>query len=258
MRVSGNSILITGGGSGIGRALAHEFHVLGNRVIVAGRNETALQAVVAEHPGMAYLRFDIAKTNTIRDFAAKALREHPQLNVLINNAGIMVPEDLVNDADFGVVDTTIATNLVGPIHLTLELLPALLTRNYAAVMTVSSGLAFLPMVTTPTYCATKAAIHSYSQSLRYQLKDTPVEVLELVPPYVQTGLMGEAQENDPRAMPLAEFIAEAMTILKTQPKVEEILVERVSPLRLAGVGGPEKYEQTFRGFNDAMTAHARA
>ena len=119
-------------------------------------------------------------------------------------------------------------------------------------MTVSSGLAFVPMAMTPTYCATKAAIHSYTQSLRYQLKGTSVEVLELVPPYVQTRLMGDHQANDPRAMPLAEFIAEVMDILKTQPEAREICVKKVYPLRFAASEGQEKYEQTFQGFNDAL------
>jgi uncharacterized oxidoreductase len=123
---------------------------------------------------------------------------------------------------------------------------------------VSSGLAFVPMVTTPTYCATKAAIHSYAQSLRYRLKSTTVEVLELVPPYVQTGLMGEHQANDPNAMPLADFIAETMTILKTQSGVREVCVERVKPLRFAGERGQEKYEEMFGAFNDRVTLAAHA
>ncbi len=120
-------------------------------------------------------------------------------------------------------------------------------------MTVSSGLAFVPRAGTPTYCATKAAIHSYTQSLRYQLKDTPVQVLELIPPYVQTTLLGEHQASDPRAMPLEEYITEVMEIIKTQPDETEISVKRVYPLRYAADGGREKYEQTFKGYNDAAS-----
>ena len=117
-------------------------------------------------------------------------------------------------------------------------------------MNVSSGLAFVPLAFTPTYCATKAAIHSYTQSLRYQLKDTPVEVLELIPPYVQTHLMDGAE--DPRAMPLSSFIAEVMEILKTDPTLTEICVKNVNGLRLAAEQG--RYEGTFQGLNSAMAA----
>jgi uncharacterized oxidoreductase len=130
----------------------------------------------------------------------------------------------------------------------------LLKQPKATIMTVSSGLGFIPLALTPTYCATKAAIHSYSQSLRYQLKDTSVEVIELAPPYVQTELMGSAQASDPRAMPLKEFINEVMNILKTQPSVREVLVERVKPLRFAELNGVEKYEAFFKSFNDAAPA----
>ena len=122
-------------------------------------------------------------------------------------------------------------------------------------MTVTSGLAFTPLALTPTYCATKAAIHSWSLSLRYQLKDTAVRVLELAPPYVQTELMGEHQANDPRAMPLADFIAEVMQILATQPEANEILVKRVYPLRFAGDMDAEKFSSFFEQFNAAMASH---
>ena len=126
-----------------------------------------------------------------------------------------------------------ATNLLGPLRLTAALLPHLLGQPQATVMTVSSGLAFVPIALAPTYCATKAAIHSWSQTLRYQLRNTNVEVLELAPPYVQTELLGPAQKTDPRAMPLDAFIAEVMTILETKPDATEILVERVKPQRFA-------------------------
>jgi uncharacterized oxidoreductase len=124
-------------------------------------------------------------------------------------------------------------------------------------MTVSSGLAFVPMALTATYCATKAAIHSWTQSLRYQLKGTKVQVMELIPPYVQTELMGEHQAADPRAMPLRDFIAEVMDILRTQPDAREICVKRVYPLRFAEQQGQEKYDEFFKRFNDETTA-ARA
>jgi uncharacterized oxidoreductase len=255
MQTTGNTILITGGGSGIGRALAESFHALGNQVIIAGRGKKVLDETAAAHPGMKAMAVDLADPADIRAFAARIAAAHPTLNVLINNAGIMRPENLLAYPE-GVADAEamIATNLLGPIRLTAALLPHLRNQPRATVMTVSSGLAFLPLTMTPTYCATKAAIHSWTQSLRYQLKSTAVEVLELIPPYVATGLMGSHQVADPRAMPLAEFIAEVMEILKTQPAATEICVKRVHPLRSAAEGGPAKYDQIFQGLNSAMTA----
>lgn len=255
MNISGNTILITGGGSGIGRALAEEFQKLGNQVIIAGRRQQMLDETVAANPGMKSALLDIGDVEGIRAFAGKVAEDYPSLNVVIHNAGIMKPEDLVEESvDQGTADATVATNLLGPIRLTTALLPLLKQQRRATIMTVSSGLAFIPLALTPTYCATKAAIHSYSQSLRYQLRNTSVEVIELVPPYVQTELMGSAQANDPRAMPLKDFIDEVVTILKTQPDATEVLVERVKPLRFAELNGTEKYTAFFNTFNDAVPA----
>ncbi len=175
--------------------------------------------------------------------------------MLINNAGVMRPEKVLGEpSDTADAEDIIATNLLGPIRLTAALLPLLRKQPRAAIMNVSSGLAFLPLAMTPTYNATKAAIHSYSESLRYQLKDTSVEVLELIPPYVQTTLTGEHQASDPNAMPLGEFITEVMQILKDQPDAREVLVKKVLPLRFAAEGGEQKYKQFFKQFNDTMTA----
>jgi len=253
MKITGNTILITGGGSGIGRGLAEAFHKLGNKVIIAGRRKQVLDDTVAANPGMASAILNIEDAASIRSFAQKLTADFPALNVVINNAGIMRPENfLTQSAD--VADAVIATNLLGPIRLTAALLPHLLKQPHATIMTVSSGLAFIPMAITPTYNATKAAIHSWSQSLRYQLKSTSVEVIELVPPYVQTELMGSAQATDPRAMPLKDYVAETIEILKTQPNATEVLVERVKPLRFAEHNGKEKYDAFFTQFNDAMMA----
>ncbi len=250
MQTTGNTILITGGGSGIGRALAESFHKLGNQVIIAGRRKDVLDAVTVSNPGIASIVLNIEDPASIIAVVAQITKDHPTLNVLINNAGIMRPENLLtgNLADS---ESIITTNLLGPIRLTAALLPHLEKQPHATVMNVSSGLAFVPMAMTPTYCATKAAIHSYTQSLRYQLKSTSVEVLELIPPYVQTELMGSRQAADPRAMPLDKFIAEVMDLLKTQPSAAEICVENVKPLRFAAENG--NYESFFRNFNNAMS-----
>ena len=253
MQISGNTILITGGGSGIGRGLAEAFRAEGNQVVIAGRRKELLEEAVAANPGMKAAVLDIGSADAIRSFAEQMKKDYPALNVVIQNAGIMKPEFL-QKGELADAEAMIATNLLGPIRLTAALLPLLLKQPRAAIMTVSSGLAFVPLATTPTYCATKAAIHSYTQSLRYQLRDTAVQVLELIPPYVQTELMGPRMASDPNAMPLKDFIAESMKILKTSPEATEICVERVRPLRFAEASGG--YDAFFKKFNDMMTAAA--
>ena len=230
MHVTGNTIFITGGGSGIGRALAEALHAKGNKVIVAGRRQAALDEVVAANPGMANVVLDVADPAAIREGAARLVADHPDLNVVIQNAGIMVAEDIGADGyDTDVAEATIVTNLLGPIRLTAALLGHLKTRERATILTVSSGLAFVPMAATPTYCATKAAIHSWSQSLRHQLRETRVEVLELVPPAVATDLMPGHAEN-PHSMPLDDYIAEVMAIIE-RGGADEIVVERARMFR---------------------------
>jgi uncharacterized oxidoreductase len=251
MQLTGNTILITGGGSGIGRALAEAFHALGNHVIIAGRRKNVLEATVAANPGMKAEVLDIESSAAINAFAERIKAAYPKLNAVIHSAGIMRPESLLTGA-LDDAEAMITTNLLGPIRLTAALLPQLMTQSHATIMTVSSGLAFLPLAMTPTYCATKAAIHSYTQSLRYQLKDTNVQVLELIPPYVQTELMGPQQATNPNAMPLKDFILETMEILKTSPEATEIRVERVKPLRFAEVNG--NYDAFFKTFNEMSAA----
>jgi uncharacterized oxidoreductase len=249
MNVSGNTILITGGGSGIGRGLAESLQALGNEVIVAGRRQQALDETTAANPGMKSFSLDIEDPAAIGSFAAKVVAEFPALNVLVNNAGIMRAEKLLaQQADLADAEAIVATNLLGPIRLTAALLTHLQKQPHATIVNVSSGLAFLPLALTPTYCATKAAIHSYTLSLRYQLRKAGIEVLELIPPYVQTDLMNGA--DDPRAMPLDRFIAEVMEILKQQPTPPEICVENVKRLRFAAESG--KFGQIFNGLNAAM------
>ena len=244
MKPNGNTILITGGGSGIGRALAEAFQQAGNQVLIAGRRKAALDEVTAANPGMQSLTLDIEDADDFQRFIVDVKAKYPSLNVLINNAGIMKTEDLkAGTDDLPIVESTIATNLLGPLRLTAALMPVLLAQPKATVMTVTSGLASIPRTDFPTYCATKAAIHSWTQSLRAQLKDTSIEVLEIVPPYVQTELTGAHQATDPNAMPLADYIAETLTLLKNPPPSGEILVERVKPLRFAEKNG--NYEKIF-------------
>ena len=246
MNLTGNTILITGGGSGIGLALAREFHQRGNQVIIAGRRQAALDAATAANPGMKSIVLDTADAASIASAVAKLTADLPALNAVLNNAGIMRPE-VLKKGDTADAEAIIATNLLGPIRLTAALLPHLLKQPSATILNVSSGLAFVPLAMTPTYCATKAAIHSYTQSLRYQLKDTAIKVIEIIPPWVATELMGEVPE-DPRAMPLDKYIAETMQILATD--AEENCVENVLRLRNAAKGDELAF---FTTFNDAMS-----
>lgn len=236
MQLHGNTVLITGGGSGIGRGLAEAFHALGNSVVITGRTQARLNETVAANPGMEAMVLDVTDPADIRRFTGEAIERYPGLNVLINNAGMMTLED-VNDPDISGSVETIATNLMGPIRMTAALLPQLRGQDRAAVLNVTSGLAFVPMAAVPTYCATKAALHSYTLSLREQLRGTGVEVIELIPPYVRTHLMGEAQASDDRAMPLDEYIADTMAILTREPRQTEVVIERVAPLRHAEASG---------------------
>ena len=248
MNITGNTILVTGGGSGIGRGLAEALQALGNQVIIAGRRKAALEETVAANPGMKFLTLDIEDRMAIRSFATRVASEFPTLNVLINNAGIMRPEDLLaQQHDLADAEAIVATNLLGPIRLTAALLPLLRKQAHSTIINVTSGLAFVPLAHTPTYNATKAAIHSYTLSLRYQLRKTTTEVLEIIPPYVQTDLMDGAE--DPRAMPLKDYLAETVELLKTQPTPQEICVERVRGLRFAAENG--NFDAVFQGLNTA-------
>jgi len=251
MKTTGNTILITGGGSGIGLALAEEFLRLGNKVIVAGRSESKLRAAAAK--GLATLTVDMTNSESILALAQNAVAQFPSLNVVIHNAGIMKAEKIIEGNISQIETETVTTNLLGPMRLTDALLPHFLKQKSSVVMTVTSGLAFIPLALTPTYCATKAGLHSYTESLRFQLKDTAVEVLELAPPYVQTELMGQHQASDPNAMPLKDFVTEVMEILKNNPDTKEILVERVQPLRKSSEGGQQSYQNFFKQLNSMFS-----
>lgn len=231
MKTSGNTILITGGGSGIGRELALRFNALGNTVIVAGRRMETLEETIAGQQNMHAMVVDVEDPKAITAFAERVAAEHPNLNVLINNAGIMRREDLSSKRDLSDAEQTVVANLLGPIRLTNALTDHLVSQPDAAIVNVSSGLAFVPMSGTPTYNATKAAIHSYTISLREQLKDK-IEIIELAPPAVQTELT-PGQSTREGYMPLNDYIEEVITLFSKQPTPKEILVEKVKFLRWA-------------------------
>ena len=246
MQMTGNTILITGGGSGIGRGLAEAFHARGNQVIIAGRRQQALDEVTAANPGMQAYTLDIEDPEAIKAFARRVLADFPALNAVVHNAGVMRDEDL-RDGSLEVAEATISTNLLGPIRLNAALLPHLLAQPRATVLTVTSGIAFVPKAGNPSYGATKAAIHSYTQALRFQLRGTGVQVIELIPPFVQTELQGPAQATNPHALPLADYLRETLQILEGQPEVTEVVIERVKPQRYAEARG--EYDTFFEGYN---------
>lgn len=242
MRMSGNTILITGGGSGIGRELARSFHALGNTIIIAGRRREALEETIAGRDRMHAITLDVDDPEAITGFAKRVVAENPGLNVLINNAGIMRREDLTRSRDLGDAEKTIVTNLLAPIRLTNALIDHLAAQQDAAIVNLSSGLAFVPLSNTPTYSATKAAIHSYTVSLRTQLEGK-VEVIELVPPAVRTELT-PGQSTREGNMPLDEFTDEVMALFQQEPTPREILVKRVEFLRWAERDG--RFDEAVR------------
>jgi uncharacterized oxidoreductase len=227
MKLTGNTILVTGGGSGIGRGLAEALHALGNAVIIAGRRKAALAEVTAANPGMSAIELDITDPASIEHVAAQLISQHPDLNVLINNAGIMEPDNAGGVLDDARLEATIDTNLVGPIRLTSALIEHLKTRPDAVVAYTSSVLAFTPLALAAVYSATKAALHSYALSQRLLLKDAGVRVLEIAPPWVRTDLLNSREAE--AAMPLDQFIAETIEALKSG--ANEILVAAARPLR---------------------------
>ncbi len=235
MKTSGNTILITGGGSGIGRELARKWHDLGNRVIVAGRTLDALEETAVGYENIHPMTLDIARPDEVRIFAKAVVDQHPDLNVLVNNAGVMRFEEIGAERDLADAEETIAINLLGPIRLTDALIGHLGTKADAAIVNVTSGLAFVPMPKTATYCATKAALHSYTVSLRAKLEGQ-VEVIEIAPPAVQTELT-PGQSTREGYMPLDAFIAETMEGFTGDETPEEVLTENVLFLRNAEAEG---------------------
>ncbi|TDK52278.1 SDR family oxidoreductase [Pseudomonas moraviensis] len=228
MKLEANTIFITGGTSGIGRALAEALHQRGNKVIIAGRRQTLLAEIAQANPGIDTVQLDINDAQQIKDVAAEVIRRHPSLNVIINNAGIM-PFDNAGSGDYDDAQAValLQTNLLGPVRVSAAFVEHLKRQPEAYIINNSSVLAYLPLATTALYSSTKAAIHSYSLSQRFMLRDTSVKVLEIAPPWVDTDLIHKS--GDERAMPLGEFIEE--TLIKLKTATTEVLVDRVLPLR---------------------------
>jgi uncharacterized oxidoreductase len=237
MKMTGNTILITGGTSGIGLGLALRLHEAGNKVIVAGRRKELLDEITAEHAGIDGLVLDVADPDSIAQAHETVAASHPGLNVLVNNAGIMVRENLLDPAGLPVAEDHVATNLLGPIRMTYAFLPLLVGKDDAVVMNVTSALAFVPYQSTPTYSATKAALHSFSESLRIQLAsaDAGVQVIEVVPPGVRTTLMG--QQDSEQSVPLDDFLTETLDLLRDKPDAKELVVEHARFIRDAVANG---------------------
>ncbi|MEU3617019.1 SDR family NAD(P)-dependent oxidoreductase [Streptomyces sp. NPDC006872] len=243
MKLTGNTILVTGGTSGIGLGLAVRLHEAGNKVIVAGRRKELLDEIAAEHPGIDGLVLDVADPESIARTRESVAASYPELNVLVNNAGIMLRENLLDPAELPIAEDHVTVNLLGTIRMTYAFLPLLIGKGDAAVMNVTSALAFVPLPITPTYNATKAALHSFSESLRVQLDgaDAGVQVIEVAPPGVRTTLLG--QQDDPNSMPLDEFLDETLAILRDKPDAKELVVERAKFVRDAERNGA--YDQVL-------------
>ena len=247
MRNHSNTILITGGGGGIGRGLAEAFHKLGNRVIIGGRREAILNAACAANPGMSSVRLDISDSASIQSAAHSVVSKFPDLNCLINNAGLQRMHDFSATVDEAGMVEEIETNLLGLMRMCIAFIPHLKSRPEATLINISSGLAFVPLARVPVYCATKAAVHSFWVSLRHQLKHTTVRVVELIPPWVDTNLdKGRRRTAGPTPMPLPQFISEAMEGLAGD--AEEVPIGDAKFLR-ASAGAGEAFTKAFSRMN---------
>jgi uncharacterized oxidoreductase len=248
MKLTGNTIFITGGTSGIGRGLAEEFHKLGNEVIIGGRRKALLEEVAAANPGIQTIQLDIADPDSITAAAQELVVRFPSLNVLVNNAGIMPFDNAASVMDDAVIQKVVTTNLLGPIRMTSALIEHLKKQARATIINNTSVLGFVPLATNAVYCATKAALHSYTLSQRFMLRDTPVTVQEIAPPWVNTDLVKKT--DDPRAMPLDAFIAQTMKGLSTE--IEEVVVEAALAFR----DNPGRNEHALvNGFNLSVAAN---
>ncbi|HEY1398337.1 SDR family oxidoreductase [Roseateles sp.] len=249
MKLTGNTLLVTGGTGGIGRALAEALHDRGNRVIVTGRRQELLDEMSAARPGLVGLALDVDDPASLARLKSTLQAQFPDLNVVIANAGISRTEDMTcDDWTADDAEAIVQTNILGVVRVAAAVLPLLKGKADAAFLATSSALAFVPRADFPTYCASKAFLHSWLQSLRHQMRHAPIEVLELSPPYVQTTLTGAQQASDPRAMPLTDYVAEVLQLLEEgRTPRGEVLLDRDLPRRWAERDG--RYETLFAAMN---------
>ena len=251
MKMTDNTILVTGGTSGIGRALAETFHDRGNRVIITGRRQDLLADVAEGRPGIVGMHLDLNDPHSLARVADDVAHHFPDLNMLIANAGISRSEDMTaDDWDAADAEAIVQTNILGVLRAVAAFLPIVKRQPTATIMATSSALAFLPRADFPTYCASKAFLHSWLTSLRHQLRNLSIDVMELSPPYVQTELTGASQAADPRAMPLASYISQMMAMLEQgQHPRGELLLEQDQARRWAERDGT--YDRIFAAINPA-------
>lgn len=228
MDLSNRTVLVVGGTSGIGRELARRFAAAGSTVAVGGRSPEALSALAGE--GFGTFPLDVTDGSSVASVRDAVLARYPELDTVVTMAGVMLLEDLRDPAHFAAARTTIDTNLVGTVRVIDAFTPHLVGRGAGTFVTVTSGIAFLPFPPMPSYAASKAGVHAYSEALRAQLNGTGVGVVELVPPAVATA--GQAEVN-PHALPLDDFATEVMQLLSQEPTPDEILVNGVLTHRWA-------------------------
>jgi len=217
MQLNGNTVLITGGTSGIGLAFAEQFTQAGSKVIITGRREERLKAIAERLHGVITKISDVADEKQREALVEWVVQNHPQTNILVNNAGVQLLTDLKRPVDLNRVRVETETNFIAPVHLSSLFAQHFASKQSAAIINISSGLAFVPLAFMPVYCATKAAIHSLTLSLRYQLKNTAIKVFEIAPPAVDTELGNDRREDKTQThggMPVPEFIEQAMHALK--------------------------------------------
>jgi uncharacterized oxidoreductase len=251
MKTGNNTVLITGGTSGIGLALAEALMRSGNTVLICGRRKDRLEALEARHPRLITKTCDVASASERAALYEWAVDAFPDLNILVNNAGVQLLTDLTQETDLSRVMSEIDINLVAPIHLSSLFAPHLAGQKNAAIVNISSGLAFCPIAHMAVYCATKAALHSFTLSLRHQLKDTPVKVFEIIPPSVDTELGHDRRADKTQThggMPVAEFIEGAMEALR-----EDIFEAPIGPAQ----GLRAKREELFGAMNKGFEERYR-
>lgn len=235
MKLTASTILITGGANGIGLALAQHLLERGNRVIVCGRSEETLAKAKAQAPALITRVCDIADTASRRSMVDWLNTQYPDLSILINNAGVQYVRDFTSGDAIKALETEVAVNFTAPIQLIAEMLPSLRTLPQATIVNVTSGLAFSPKADVPVYCATKAALHSFTLSLRHQLKGTGIKVVEMAPPIVDTGLGGGTRAAGVSARPMMsseQFASEALAQLENDQ--DEVLVGMSADSRRLG------------------------